>query len=323
MNGVIYTIRNLRNGKFYVGSTKRPVKRKSDHWRTLRGNCHSNKHLQAAWNTYGEDAFVFAIEEEVPDDADLLEAENVWLREHVGKANCYNIARDATAPMLGAFGALNPMWGKTFSHTASAREKISENSWMKTEEGRAWKAAQFSAGMHPLTTRERTPEERAKIAASLKLIYQNVENHPRYRTHHTDETKAKISANRKGKHAGENHYRYGQTVSEEVRKKIGDTQRGVPKAPGRKASEEGRAKIRAAAEAGHYSHWKGKQHTMESRLKMSKPIYCSGNDKIYNSITEAREDLGMTPPTITRALKSGKPLAKGKFKGWVFRYVEK
>ena len=48
---------------------------------------------------------------------------------------------------------------------------------------------------------------------------------------HSEESKAKTSASRKGKAAGSEHYRFGQTVSEEVRKKIGDTQRGVEKSP--------------------------------------------------------------------------------------------
>jgi group I intron endonuclease len=48
---------------------------------------------------------------------------------------------------------------------------------------------------------------------------------------HSEESKAKTSANRTGKAAGSEHYRFGQTVSEEVRKKIGDTQRGVEKGP--------------------------------------------------------------------------------------------
>ena len=48
---------------------------------------------------------------------------------------------------------------------------------------------------------------------------------------HSEESKARVSANRKGKHAGSEHYRFGQTVSEEVCKKIGDAQRGVEKGP--------------------------------------------------------------------------------------------
>ena len=40
-----------------------------------------------------------------------------------------------------------------------------------------------------------------------------------------------MSETRRGKAAGPEHYRYGKTVSEETRKKIGDTQRGKPKGP--------------------------------------------------------------------------------------------
>jgi hypothetical protein len=29
-------------------------RRKVDHWKTLRGNRHVNRHLQRAWNKYGE-----------------------------------------------------------------------------------------------------------------------------------------------------------------------------------------------------------------------------------------------------------------------------
>ena len=52
-----------------------------------------------------------------------------------------------------------------------------------------------------------------------------------------------MGENRKGKHSGENHYRYGKIVDEATRKKIGDTQRGVKKAP-RTYTPEGLEKAR-------------------------------------------------------------------------------
>lgn len=89
------------------------------------------------------------------------------------------------------------------------------------------------------------PEIREKISASLKRIYAaDPTNHPRTGTKHSEETKQKISQNRMGKMAGEEHYRYGKTVSEEIRKKIGDAQRGVKKAP-RIYTPEGLEKARA------------------------------------------------------------------------------
>jgi len=166
-------------------------------------------------------------------------------------------------------------------------------------------------------------EVREKIGESLKEHYAtNV--HPRQGKKHTPEAIAKMLANRVSP-KGEKHYRYGKTVSEETRKKIGDTQRGKPKGPGRKVSEEGRAKIRAAAEAGHYDHWKGRQHTEESRNKMGRQIAAtdpSGKEHLYPTITKLREALGLTPPTVDRALKSGNALTKGKAAGWRFKYLD-
>ena len=142
----------------------------------------------------------------------------------------------------------------------------------------------------------------------------------------TEESKAKISRNRKGKAAGKDHYRYGKAVAPEVREKIGAAQRGKPKAPGRKVTEEGRAKIRANIEAGRsHIHWLGKHHTEESKAKMSRPIQAispDGQVLEYPSITALREKSGMKPPTINRALKSGKPLVRGPYKGWAFKYVD-
>jgi group I intron endonuclease len=120
----IYKIINVVNNKFYVGSAEDFTRRKRVHWWMLRKGTHANKHLQAAWLKYGESTFTFVIVEELPAEADVLAAENIWLKEHVGKEYCYNIATDATAPTTGWSGEKNPMWGKTFSHTEEAKAKI-------------------------------------------------------------------------------------------------------------------------------------------------------------------------------------------------------
>lgn len=177
---------------------------------------------------------------------------------------------------------------------------------------------------HPNFGIARTPYTKEQISIALKEYYAKApENHPRYGKQHTEESKAKMSASRTGKMAGADHYRYGKTVSDEVRAKIGDTQRGVPKAP-RVISEEGMAKIRAAAAAGNYSNFLGKHHTEEAKAKMSRPVEATsptGEATTYPSITALRADMSLTPPTVDRALKSGLPLSKGTRKGWSFRYV--
>ncbi len=58
----VYCIRNGQNGKVYVGSTSRSLTgRQKDHLNNLRGDRHINRHLQHAWNKYGEEAFTFEV----------------------------------------------------------------------------------------------------------------------------------------------------------------------------------------------------------------------------------------------------------------------
>lgn len=61
----VYQIRNLRNGKRYIGSTSYSFRiRWNMHRSRLRTNKHHSIKLQNAWNKYGEDAFVFEVLEE-------------------------------------------------------------------------------------------------------------------------------------------------------------------------------------------------------------------------------------------------------------------
>lgn len=175
---------------------------------------------------------------------------------------------------------------------------------------------------HPNFGRPKTESERAAISATLKEYYAaDPANHPRRGTTHTEEAKVKMA--KKYVHRGETHYRYGKQVSPEVRAKIGDTQRGVKKAEGRKVSEEGLAKIREAAAAGHLSHQKGKPKSAEMRQKISKPIIEKTTGTTFPSLTTTLEFYGMTMPTLQRALKTGKPIDKRseKFAGLTFEYV--
>jgi len=169
--------------------------------------------------------------------------------------------------------------------------------------------------------RNATPEMRAHLSKIAKAWHKkNV--HPMQGKKGTPEQNAHLSKVLKGLHAGEKHYRYGKSVSEETRKKIGDTQRGKPKGEGRKVSPEGMAKIRAASEAGHYSHWKGKAHTEESKEKMSKKVICVNDNIIFSSLTKTLEHYQIQMPTLRRALLSEKPIQRGRLTGYVFKYYE-
>ena len=60
----IYQIRNLINGKVYVGQTVNESRRKANHLFLLRMNKHHSIKLQNAYNKYGEKNFIFEILEE-------------------------------------------------------------------------------------------------------------------------------------------------------------------------------------------------------------------------------------------------------------------
>jgi len=77
----IYLIRNIRNGKVYIGSSLHMKNRWRDHRYDLKRNNHDSLHLQASWNKYGRDNFEFSIVELCPEDS-LLDKESYWIKLH-------------------------------------------------------------------------------------------------------------------------------------------------------------------------------------------------------------------------------------------------
>lgn len=282
MSQIIYKIVNLVNDKFYVGSTTNKKVRFRQHRKLLRGNRHHCKHLQAAWNKYGEEKFLFVVVEEVPTTRALQEIEEIYLMQHVGKPYCYNTGRSADAPWRNAPAEITPNFGRLL-----------------------------------------TEAQKEQISVTLKAFYaQDYHNHPRVGKTHSEATKQRI---REAKLANPTRAWLGKTRSEETKKKVGDAQRGKPKASGRKVSPEGLEKIKIAATAGHYSHWRGRKHTEEAKRKMRKCVRAWGPDGTmveYGSLTATLEAFKLKMPTLNRALKSGSVLTKGPMQGWRFEYVD-
>lgn len=61
----IYKIVNLKNGKFYVGSSKNIIRRFYIHKSALKNKRHHCIYLQRSWNKHGEQAFIFEILKEL------------------------------------------------------------------------------------------------------------------------------------------------------------------------------------------------------------------------------------------------------------------
>jgi group I intron endonuclease len=79
MNSGIYQIKNIINGKVYIGSSIDLKRRENEHFNFLRKNKHYNRYLQRAWNKYGEENFKFEVLEYVKDNNDLINKEQFWI----------------------------------------------------------------------------------------------------------------------------------------------------------------------------------------------------------------------------------------------------
>lgn len=75
----VYAIINQRTQHFYVGSSVDLLKRKREHFRTLKADEHRNLYLQRAYNHYGVSNFIFCIIEYVSDKADLTTREQHYI----------------------------------------------------------------------------------------------------------------------------------------------------------------------------------------------------------------------------------------------------
>ena len=143
---------------------------------------------------------------------------------------------------------------------------------------------------------------------------------PRTGRKHTAETKEKIRAKVQ---VALSEGRGGRFIpSEETRAKMSASLKGNQNAKGHVRSEEHRRKL-SEAQKGN-KHWAGKSHSEESKAKMGQAVRMispEGEVTVYPRTTAIKEQLGIFLPTIQRSVRSGKPLAKGPYKGWRFEYV--
>lgn len=68
----VYMIKNILNNKCYIGSSSSLRRRLHTHISHLICNRHANKHLQSAFNKYGQQSFVFCILEQCDQVKDTI-----------------------------------------------------------------------------------------------------------------------------------------------------------------------------------------------------------------------------------------------------------
>ncbi len=148
----------------YYGKSVNLSKRKIEHFRQLRGKNHRNRHLQNAFDKYGEDCFNFKV---------ILYCEEFELSRYetffINKES-YNICKESSETTLGIKYTPeqkkklsninkekgNPMWGK--NHSEETKKKMSEKALLKNN----------------MRGKEYTPEEKRKLSKMF-----SGENNPR------------------------------------------------------------------------------------------------------------------------------------------------
>lgn len=179
----IYNIINLINGKRYIGSAFNFNTRKNTHFRELLKNIHKNSHLQAAYNLYKKDNFVFEIIEECKLE-DLDDRERYWIHFYPPE-ELYNICYE---------NPTNPTKGNG-ENAIKARIKISNSR-------KGIKLPPF------------TEEHKRKIGDSKRG--KKRKPFPRHKL--TEETKKKISEANKGRVGGP--YMLGKYHTEETKERL-------------------------------------------------------------------------------------------------------
>lgn len=186
----IYCIRNIVNGRVYVGSAVNIRVRWASHRERLKTGHHS-KLLQNSWNRHGPQAFVIEVLELVPDPAMLLTREQHWIDKLRAADRLYGMNMRGVA----ADSNLGIAWPDEYK----AKMRAVTKGRVKTPEHQAKITA-------ALKGRKRSPETIAKIVAANKgRPLTDAERDGRRRAGEknkgrvkTPEERAKLSAARKG-----------------------------------------------------------------------------------------------------------------------------
>lgn len=167
----IYKIKNMINGRIYIGSAINFSRRIGEHTGLLNKNKHHSAYLQNSWNKHGGDNFIFGLIEQVKHSEDLIAREQCWMDTLNPE---YNICPTAGS-RLGS------------KSTEETKAKISKNN------GKYWLGKSIPEDVKKKMSN--SSKGCAHSDATKKKISEATsgENHPMYDKKHTSSARAKMA----------------------------------------------------------------------------------------------------------------------------------
>lgn len=257
----IYSITNRRNGKRYIGSAAKCMRRRWFlHLHQLRKGEHHSRHLQGAWDADGEASFTLEVlfvcqtEECLSNEQrfiDSFQSSNAKFGYNIQPVAGSALGTVKSAECRAKIGAGNKGKVRSAAHRAAvgdARRGKALSVEHRAKIGAAFKGRKLSPeSIEKLRTARAgqvfSAETRAKMSATHKARQLNPETRQKPPS---QETRAKLSAALRGKRFSDEHRanisksKKGTKASEEAKKRMGDAHRGTT------YSEESKVRMRAA-----------------------------------------------------------------------------
>ena len=235
----VYRIVNNINCKLYIGSSIHINRRFVEHISALRRNCHGNKHLQMAWNTYGEENFEFEIIELIEDFENLLVArEQYW---------------------MDYYSSYNPILGYNISHYASGSGGYEVSDETREKLRRA------------ATGRKYSSETKEKLSSMRRGKLNSF-----YGKHHTEETKKLLSDKAKKRDPSSRNIsgfafsRGTQCYTEDTYRKLSESHRGEKSGTAKLKEDDVVNILKMVRNKIPYSEIKSKYHIAYSQISRIK-----------------------------------------------------
>lgn len=171
MTSGIYCIKNVKNGKLYIGQAVDIEKRWYHHKNRLNVGNHANVHLQRAWEKYGESSFDFIILQEFKDkDSETIDSmEEKWINfynSRNGKFG-YNIKVGGNSQV----GENNLMFGRKQSKKTRAKISTSLKNTLLEKNFDYKKPPSSTSRFHGVCWNKRKGKWMAGIWVEKKYIY--------------------------------------------------------------------------------------------------------------------------------------------------------